>query len=211
MSEMILAGIASNREWLVDGLFKAGSPRFAIAVSAVDEAGAAETQGSGARRRGRLLLLAAARGDRRWIDNHLTLELFDSAATDRRLRLTANNFDQVAYASTRMLHAWDIPAWVNSRPYVDAHYTCACPALQMADLPYKHIIAVSTEPVLYRDIMQDRLMPNEWQGSRIHVISPEFDPSERGVGYTSASKTGLETVYRHGREQAKAFITQLIA
>jgi len=208
MSEMILTGIAHNRQWLVAGLFGNNSPRFAIAVSAVDEAGAVETQGSGARRRGRLLLLAATRGDRSWIDDHLTPELFDSASANRRLRLTANNFDQAAYASTRMLHAWDVPAWVDARPYVDAYYTNACPALQMAEPNYNHVIALSTEPVLYRDIMQDRLMPEEWHGSSIHVISPEYDPSEYEVSYTTANSEGLAAVYEHGQERARRFIGQ---
>lgn len=206
MSTMILAGIAENRTWLTERLFAEGAPRFLIAASAVSESAAEETQGKGARRRGRLLLLAAARGDRDWIDAHLKPTLFDTASADPHLRLTNSNFDQAAYASTRMLHAWDIPAWVEGRPYVDAYYTCACPALKMVDLGFERVIAVATEPSPYVDIMQDRLLPESWRGRPIHILRPEFDPAEHGVDYTIASQEGLAFVYEQGQERAKAFL-----
>ena len=208
MSAMILDGIAQNGPWLKERLFEDDPARFLIAVNAVDEAGAEETQSRRARRRGRQLLLAAARGDRGWIDDHLTLELFDTASDEARLRLTETNFDQVAYASTRMLHAWDIPAWVDGRPYVDAFYTCACPALEMTELGFETIIALSTEPILYRDIFQDRQVPTEWRGATIHIIAPSFDPAEKGVQYTTASPEGLSLVHEHGRQQGRAFLAK---
>lgn len=206
MSAMILASIADNQAWLLEALFAAGAPRFLIAASQVSKAAASETQGTGARRRGRALLLAAARGDRSWIDEHLRLELFDSASDNPRLRLTRSNFVQVAYASTRMLHAWDVPAWVDGRPYVDAFYTCACPATQMIDLVAEQVIAVATEPVLYRDIMQDQPVPSSWRKRPIHILAPEFDPAEYGVNYTTASEQGLTLVYEHGRDRAREFL-----
>lgn len=208
MSTMILSGIAQVRDWLPEKLFEPGRPRFVVAVSAVDQAAAEETQGPGARRRGRKLLLAAARGDRSWIDQHLALALFDTAALDERQRLSANNFEQVAYASTRMLHAWDIPAWVDGRPYVDAYYTCACPVVQVLQLGFQQVVAVATEPTLYRDIMQDRPIPASWRGRPIHVVRPKFDPAEKGVSYTTASPEGLTAVYAHGQEQAAAFLAR---
>lgn len=208
MSTMILAGIAQVRDWLIGSLFEPGRPRFVVAASAVNESALEETQGPGARRRGRRLLLAAARGDRSWIDQHLALALFDTAALDERQRLSADNFEQVAYASTRMLHAWDIPAWVDGRPYVDAYYTCACPAAEMVKLGYQQVIAVATEPTLYRDIMQDQLIPTSWRGRPIHIVRPQFDPAEKGVNYTTASEQGLVAVYEHGQEQAAAFLAR---
>jgi hypothetical protein len=209
MSSMILAGIAENGGWITEQLFVRGTPRFVVAVSAVSEAAAEETQGEGARRRGRLLLLAAARGERQWIDDHLRPVLFDSAAADARLRLTGDNFEQVAYASTRMLHAWDIPAWIGGRPYVDAFYTCACPATEMVDLGYEEVIALATEPALCRDIVQDRRMPDSWRGRPIHIVRPDYDPAQTGVNYTSASEAGLAQVYEHGRQQAIAFLDRV--
>jgi hypothetical protein len=94
-----------------------------------------------------------ARGDRSWADSHLQAHLFDTAAYDEQHRLTSTNMDEVIYASTRMLHTWHIPAWVASRPYIDGYYTCACPAIEMAQRSYGETIAISNEPgVLYRDI-----------------------------------------------------------
>jgi hypothetical protein len=211
MSTMILAGIEENQTWLKKRLFAAGARRLLIAASAVSQEAAGETQGQGARRRGRLLLLAAARGDSSWIDEHLRLALFDSAGAEPLLPLNEGNFEAAAYASTRMLHAWDVPGWVDGRPYVDAYYTCACPAVEMIELGYEQVIAVATEPTLYRDIMQDQTMPQSWRGRPVHVIRPAFDPCQQGVNYTTASQEGLARVYQHGQAQAKAFLARFWA
>ena len=211
MSAMVLAGIANHRDWLVERLFQGKAAQLMIAASAVSTTAAEETQGRGARRRGRLLLLAAARGDRSWIDEHLAPAMFDTAAGDPRLRLTKDNFDQAAYASSRMLHAWDIPAWVDGRPYVDAFYTCVCPALEVAELGFEQVIALATEPILYRDMFQDRRIPAEWCGRTIHIVAPEYDPAEKEVSYTTASRQGLAQVYAHGRQLGKAFLTEFAA
>jgi hypothetical protein len=106
-----------------------------------------------------------------------------------------------------MLHAWDIPAWVDDRPYVDAFYTCACPALELVEIGFECVIAVSTEPKLYRDIMRDQLIPASWLGQPIHIIAPRFDPAEMGVNYTTATEEGLAAVYDHGQRQAEDFFT----
>jgi len=208
MSGMVLAGIAENSPWLRPLLFDKPAPRFLIAANAVDPAGAEETQSRGARRRGRLLLLDAARGQRDWISEHLTLHLFDTLAEEDWLRLTAGNIDEIAYASSRMLHAWDIPAWVGGRPYVDAFYTCACPAMEVAELGYGTVIALATETVLYRDIFQDEIMPDEWSGATIYTIRPEADPVEFGVDFTGATEEGLERLYRHGIKQGQSFLAE---
>jgi len=209
MSHMVLTGISQNGPSIRSQLFRPGMPRFLIATSAVGPAAAEVTQGKGARRQGRKLLLAAARGDRSWVDEHLSPQIFDTAAADEKLRLTAESFDEMAYASSRMLHAWDIPAWVNGRPYVDAFYTCACPAVELAALGYDKVIALATEPVLYRDIFQDQIIPLQAGGTAIQVIAPDGDPADRGVDYTSANEVGLNAVYEHGRQKAQAFLATL--
>lgn len=211
MSAMVLEGIAHNSPWLRQMLFTEGAARFLIATNAVDEEGAKETQGKRARRRGRMLLLEAARGDRRWIDDHLTLQLFDTEAEDDRHRLSERNLDEVAYASSRMLHAWDIPAWIDGRPYVDAFYTCSCPALEVAVLGFERVIALATEPILYRDIFQDQRIPDQWQGRPIHIIRPEYDPAQKDVNYTSATQEGLAQLYEHGRRQGFIFLSKFDA
>jgi hypothetical protein len=211
MSEMVLAGISQVSPWLRPQLFHDTSSRMLIAANAVDEAGGLETQGKGGRRRGRHLLLDAARGRRDWIEKHLSLHLFDTASEDEYTKLTVSNFDEVAYASSRMLHAWDVPAWVNGLPYVDAFYTCACPALELADLGYDLVIALSSEPVLYLDIFQAEQMPDKWGDVDIWTICPKWDPSRFGVDYTNASAKGLQQLFNHGYEKGRAFLTQKVA
>jgi hypothetical protein len=107
MSEVMLAGIAACAPKIRPLLFTSDAPRFLISTSAVisDEA-SAMTQGEKASRLGRQLLLDTARGNREWIATHLRSALFDTASIDEERRLTAGNFDEVVYASTRMLHAW---------------------------------------------------------------------------------------------------------
>lgn len=209
MSQVVLAAIERTRPQIVPDLFRPSAPRFLIAANAVDPAGAAETQGQGARRLGRRLLLAAARGDRSWVEAHLSLHLFDTMAADDLLRLTADNFAGVVYASSRMLHAWDIPAWVGERAYIDAFYTCACPALQAAELGYGRVIALANEPVLHRDIFQDERLPEAWAGATIDIVAPDFDPAELGVSYTSATAEGLEQIYDHGRQKGRGLLSRI--
>lgn len=214
MSEMVAAGIAGAVDSLaLEELFAPGRPRFLVAANAVGAEAVDETQGSAARRRGRLLLLAAGRTDgqgRDWVDRHLTLHLFDSHGGDDGttplLPLSPANFPAVAYASSRMLHAWDVPAWVDGRAYVDAFYTCNCPALELVELGYSHVIALATEPELYGDIFRQTLVPEMWQGVPIDVIAPERDPAEMGVDYTRASATGLAALYAHGRQRGQAYL-----
>ena len=202
MSEVVLRSISESGPVLFNLLFQPRAPRFFIATSAVKTAtGAEQTQGDGARRLGRRLLLCAARGDRSWVDEHLQAYLFDSAAPDEEQRLTIDNINEVIYASTRMLHTWTIPAWVAGRPYVDASYTCACPALEMAQQGYAEVIAVATEPgPLYRDIFRSEPIPDVWQGVLIHVIRPYRDPGEMGAGFTDMTEEGMVAVYEYGKE-----------
>src|SRR6266702_8027509 len=193
MSEVVLASIAESGSTLFSLLFRPDAPRFFIATSAVKTIeGAEQTQGDGARRLGRRLLLQAARGDRSWADEHLRAHLFDSAASDVEHRLTIDNIKEVIYASTRMLHAWTIPAWIAGRPYIDGSYSCACPALDMARWGYREVIAIATEPgTLYRDIFQSEPIPSTWQGVPIHLIQPGIDPAKLGADFTEVSDEGL--------------------
>ena len=209
MSQMVLTGIERAGPWVRRQLFQPESPRFLVATNAVDQAGAEETQGKGGRRRGRRLLLAAARGDRSWVESHLTLRIFDTGARDTAFRLTAGNFDEVAYASSRMLHAWDIPATIGGKPYIDAFYTCACPALRVAELGFERVIAISTEPSLYLDIFQQETMPGLWHEASIWTIAPDSDPAEMGVTYTTATKEGLLAVFEHGQQKGREFCKRI--
>jgi hypothetical protein len=211
MSEAVLQSIEESGHILRKEPFQPGMPRCIIATSAVTTSGGAEqTQGDGATRLGRRLLLQAARGDRSWADEHLRAHLFDTAASDKEHRLTINNIDEVIYASTRMLHAWTIPAWVAGRPYIDGSYTCACPALEMARWGYREVIAIATEPgALYRDIFQSELIPSAWHGVPIHLIQPGIDTAKLGADFTEASDEGLVAAYEHGLERGREFVASL--
>jgi len=211
MSEVVLQSIAESNHLLRE-LFQPSVPRFFIATSAVKtSAGAEQTQGDGARRLGRRLLLLAARGNHSWADEHLHVHLFDSAADDEAGRLTVDNIGEVIYASTRMLHAWSMPAGVAGHAYIDAAYTCACPAVEMAERGYAEVIAVATEPgTLYRDIFQSEVIPAIWQGIPIHSIRPDKDPAEMGVGFTDVTEEGMVAVYEHGKEKGREFVEKWI-
>jgi hypothetical protein len=206
MSELVLSGIEHAAPAISGFLYQAETPRFLIAVNLVDSESEEVTQGRGARRLGRLLLLAAARGDRSWIDEHLSLRFFDTKPTGVHAPLTAMNFNEVTYASSRMLHAWDIPAWIGDYAYVDAFYRCSCPAPELAELGYDKVIAISNEPVLYRDIFQKETILSTYHEVPIQVIRPDFDPVEAGVNYTTATAAGLAAVFQHGFEQGKSFL-----
>jgi hypothetical protein len=210
MSESVLASIAASEHILRSYPFQPGMPRTIIATSAViTQEGAELTQGDGARRLGRRLLIQAGRGDNSWAAQHLQACLFDSAADDEQRRLTPENVNAVIYASTRMLHGWTIPAWVAGRPYIDGCYTCNCPAVELAQLGYREIIAIATEPgPLYRDIFQSEAIPGNWDGIPIHIIYPQIDPATLGAGFSDVTDEGLVRGYEHGLEIGRVFVEQ---
>lgn len=207
MSEMVLAGIEELAPYLQEKLFEPGMPRFLISTSAVLTRQAARlTQGSGARRLGQKLLLATRNRDRNWAAEHLAHHLFDTEASGD-LRLTPGNLDEVIYASTRMLHAWRTPAEIDGRPYVDASYTCACPAVGVAGRGYGAVIAISPEPgPLYRDLFASATIPSQWQGVPISVIQPEMDLAEIGVNYNQATADGIDAAFAYGVERGEAWL-----
>ena len=207
MSEVVLQSIADSSHLLHQHLFQPDVPRLLIAVSLVRTmVGAELTQGDDARRLGRKLLLSAARHDRGWADEHLAPLLFDTAATGEQ-RLTPANIDAVIYASTRMLHAWAIPAWIGERPCIDASYTCTCPALELARLGYRSIIAIASEPgPVYRDMFQTDLIPDEWNGIPIAIIQPDRNVATMGTDFTSVTEDGLVSVYEYGKEKGREFL-----
>ncbi len=210
MSELNLAAIAKYSALFSNGLFNLDVPRFVVAASVVVTAEAAEqTQGDGARRLGRRLLLAARRRDRSWADQHLALHLFGTLDSNGVLPLTTDNLEDVVYASTRMMHAWQIPAAIDGRPYVDASYTCNCPAVEMAELGYEQVIAIVPElGTVYRDIFQSEPVPPSWGAVPIHLIQPDRSLGEFGVDYTTATPDGLDAAFRHGKDKGRGFLQQ---
>jgi hypothetical protein len=209
MSQVVLGGIA-NFSPPKDILFAAKTPAYFVATSAViTQAAASETQGEKARRLGRRLLVSAAKKDRTWVDKHLQTALFATLSHQDFLHLDATNFDEVAYASCRMLHAWDIPAWIAGKPYIDASYTCMCPAVEMAKAGYEEVIAISNEPgELYRDMFLLEKVSTSYNDTKIHIIKPDVEVKDLGVDFTNATEAGFVAVYRHGEEKGKEFINK---
>lgn len=208
MSHVVKRSIQIYGPMIKRQLFCGGRRRILIYVSAVNnEAAAAVTQGDGARRLGRRLLLDAFRGDSRWAQENLDKVCFDSRPDEHGLALTERNFDDVVYASTRMLHAWKQPAWVEGKPYVDASYTCMCPAYELCAKGYGEVLAIGTEPgPQFADIFRTRVIKDSLIGAtRLRTILPDCDLKTLGVDFTEATDGGLEAAFRHGYEKGLAF------
>ena len=209
MSGVFLESLRVWEPLVREQVWQPGRPRIVVPVSAVATLEAAkQTEGKAARRLGRSLLLSAARHDMRWVKTHLRQELFDTHAANPGLRLTPDNFNEVAYASSCMLHAWDIPARIAGRPYVDASYTCSCPALELAEMGYDEIIAISPEcGPLHHDFFDAEEIPPVWHDAPIRRIQPDVDLNDFGVNYTQATEEGLLAACQLGEEKGGEFLS----
>jgi len=208
ISAAVLAGMREVLPPILDALFTPGSARLAIAVSEVVTKEAAEvTQGPGARRLGQQLVLATRTHDTSWAARNLAFALFDTRALDPRRLLGPENLYEVAYATTRMLHAWRTPAWIGGVPFVDASYTCSCPAVALAEMGCRQVIAISPEsgPV-FTDFFQAERLPEAHRGVPIRVIQPDHNLSDVGVDYLKATEKGLAAAYGEGRRAGEAFV-----
>jgi hypothetical protein len=212
MSDFTLNRIGEMAPIVAGALFESESPRLCIATTAIHTiAGAVETQGPRAGALGRRLLVHAERQDRSWAVEHLTAQLWDTGAAERTHRLTRDNVEEVLYASTRLLHGWAIPAEIDGAPFIDAVYTCACPALEMSALEYRDVIAIGSEPrQLYRDLFRSLAIPETSWRSRIRIIRPTQDPKTLGVEETSATEKGLVALFDHGLDRGLHFIAEQI-
>jgi hypothetical protein len=199
MSDVILESIARLAPRLKALLFAGPSARFLVAVTRViSPEASAQTQGPDARKLGRRLLVEAARGNARWRDAHLAREMFGTAEGETR-PLTRENFNEVAYATTRMLPAWPLPATIEGQPYIDASYTCLCPALELAERGYRDVVVIGTEPGPLRpDLFTSAPLPPVWKHARLHFAQPPCDLADLGVEYTSATPEGLEACFEEG-------------
>ena len=193
---------------LTQSLFAPSTKRYIVAASHVESAAAAEkTQGEQAKRLGLDQLRSIRTKDSSWADGNLALHLFDTQPTNHSKPLTAENLADALYATTRMLHAWKEPGWIDGMPYVDASYTCACPAVELADMGYDHVIAISPEPgPFHRDLYQSRVIPAEWRGTQITFIQPDIDLKQIGVDYLSADPDGVRKAFVLGREAGFHFL-----
>lgn len=208
MSNVILSGLEMSSGKVIDRLRSGDISRLMIVCSYVNNTDAAnETQSESAVTLGRKLIIQGARNISGWKDQNLDLHVFDTESNNEKLKLTAENYKAVAYATTRMLHAWHIPATVNDKPYIDGSYTCLIPIEPLADRDFQNIIAVATEPgEITKDFFSGVPIGNQWNGSRIYWIKPETNLKKLGVDFTKASKEGIEKVFEYGIEKGNEFI-----
>jgi hypothetical protein len=159
------------------------------------------TQSPAARRLGQQLVLSIRKRDRSWAEKNLELHLFENGAGNVQHRLTPQNLSEVLYATTRMLHAWKTPAWIEGVPYVDASYTCVCPAIELAQRGCDRVIAISPEAgQVFRDFFQSDILPSSWGSIPIYTVQPPSNLSEIGVDYMKVTDKGLDRAYELGHK-----------
>jgi hypothetical protein len=208
MSKVMQRGIRSFSRSLAPALFQNDTPHLYIATNAVVTTSAIEqTQSHQAQELGKKLMLASVQKDRSWVNEHLELVIFSTHSFQPQRQITAHNYPAVAYASSRIMHAWELPAWIEGQPFVDAAYTCLCPALAMAQAGYAEVIAISNEPgPLYQDMFHLETVPHCYEQTRIHVIQPALHLKEIGVDFTKTSPSGLVAAYQYGQERGAEFL-----
>jgi len=208
MSKTILESLPEATATLSGTLFKSDSPAYAVAVSAiVTREAEALTQGPQARRLGKQLVISTRTRDKSWAEKNLELRLYETGSEDVKYRLTPQNLREVLYATTRMLHAWKTPAWIEGFPCVDASYLCECPAVELAQRGCDIVIAISPEAgQVYRDFFQAEKLPSSYGKIPILLVQPLLNLAEIGVDYMSVTDEGLEKAYELGLRAGKEFL-----
>jgi predicted acylesterase/phospholipase RssA len=197
---------------LIENYFKMPNiRRLLIATSFVKTSEAADlTQSDKARRWGQKLLIEASKNITTWRDANLDLHIFDTHSEDGDKQLTEKNFNEVAYASTRMLHEWHIPAFIDGKAYIDGSYTCLYPVIPLLNLGYDKIICILTEHDNKRvDMFSKEENSPIIKQAKIDYILPEINLKEMGVDYYSATEDSLKEVYLYGYKKGVNYIDAL--
>lgn len=210
MSKVVQRGIRIFSKHLSQQLYQPQTPTLYIATNAViNSTAAVQTQSHLAQELGKSLLRASVNKDRSWVDANLRFTLFSTQEGTSAYLITPNNFPAVAYASSRIMHAWELPAWIDGLPYVDAAYTCLCPAMAMVKAGYQQTIAIANEPgMMYQDMFHIDPVPTHSHNPPIHIIRPDVHLKELGVDFTRATPDGLIAVYQHGLAKGSEFARQ---
>lgn len=206
-SQAMLYSIRQTWPEISRRLWNPGSSRLLVAVSHVKtEEAASRTQTDQARRLGQKLVIDSLRRQSEWKDRHLELRMFDTQPREGTWPLTEHNFEEVAYATTRVLHAWDIPASIDGEPYVDGCYTCVSPVLPLAAQGYENILCITNEhDKTYLDLFSAEPIPGRVEDSVVHFIKPDRDLKEIGADYFSFTPEGIREAFRQGYEKGLAF------
>jgi len=208
MGKTILESIPEATAALSVKLFNSDSAAYAVAVSAVITKEAEElTQGPQARRLGRQLIISTRKRDKSWAEKNLELRLYETGSEEVQYRLTPQNLSEVLYATTRLLHAWKTPAWVEGCPCVDALYLCNCPAIELAQRGCDKVIAISPEEGrVYRDFFRAEELPSSYGKTPILTVQPLVDLAEIGVDRVNVTDKGLEKAYELGLRAGAEFL-----
>ena len=196
---------------IIKNLWLSSSSRLLITASLVrtNEAIIA-TQSDNAKRLGQMLLLNALRHNTEWINKNLELKLFDTLFDLTTERLTKDNFNEVAYATTRMLHAWKIPAYINNQAYIDGSYTSHCPIQFLSKLKPKKIICIYTEhKKIFSNIFGIEEIPSRINNIHIDFIKPDFDLKDIGLNYYTITDDGLEKGYEYGYKKGLSYLNRM--
>lgn len=208
-SQAMLRTIQKLSPEIIDNLWKPSSSRLLITTSCVKtDAAVAVTQSDSAKRLGQMLQINALRHKSDWKDENLELVLFDTHSDSRTKLLTKDNFNDVAYATTRMLHAWKVPASVDNQAYIDGSYTSHCPIGFLATLKPKRIVCICTEKEKpFFNLFGNEEVPSQIDGVCIDFIKPDFDLKDVGLDFYTIADDGLENGYKHGYQKGLSYIS----
>lgn len=189
-------------------LWEPQASRLLIATSRVTtEEAVSAVQSDGAKRLGQMLLINALRHKPDWKDKNLELQMFDTRPDSHTQLLTKANFDEVAYATTRMLHAWKIPATIDGNAYVDGSYTSLCPVVPLVELGYRKIVCICNEKEKVTfDLFSEEEIPARINDATIRFIKPDYELKDLGVGHYTITDNGLEDVYNHGLAKGAEYL-----
>lgn len=193
---------------IINNLWQSDSSRLLITTSLVKtEEAATITQSDGAKRLGQMLLINAIRHKTDWKDKNLELKIFDTLSNMTTELLSKDNFNKVAYATTRMLHAWKIPAYINNQAYIDGSYTSHCPIQFLSKLEPKRIICICTEKEkIFSNIFGTEEIPSQIDNIYIDLIKPDFDLKSVGLDFYTITNDGLERGYEHGYKKGVSYL-----
>lgn len=209
-SQAMLQSIQQLLPTIKSNLWEPSSSRLVIATSRIITSdAAAAAQSESAKRLGQMLLLNAMRHKTEWKDKNLESELFGTNTDGRTRLLTKENFNEVAYATTRMLHAWKIPASIENCAYIDGSYTSHFPIKFLSELKCGRIICISAEKEkVFTNIFMQEEIPFQIDGVLVDVIKPDIDLKEVGLDFYKITEEGLNIGYKHGYKKGLTYINK---
>lgn len=209
-SQAMLHSINKLSNKISNNLWLPSSSRLLISVSKVKTAEAVSiTQTEKAKRQGQKLLIDALRHNTDWKNKHLEFILFDTFQNSTTQLLNKQNYHEVLYATTRMLHAWDVPAYIDNVAYIDGSYTASCLIMPLIHLGYRKIIFINTEhDKIFMDLfatMDENQIVGDFE---VDIIQPDLCLTELGVDYYSIKEGGIQRVFDYGYKKGIEYLNK---